>query len=103
MADPIVTALTAVTKEEIWPRQITDSFFRAIPFFSYIRDKALITFSGMTFMQYPYLFRPMIGGAYAPGSAFNIDKVDSVAALSSERSTTKSTLLSLRKRSRSVT
>lgn len=81
MADPIVTALTAVTKEEIWPRQITDSFFRAIPFFSYIRDKALITFSGMTFMQYPYLFRPMIGGAYSPGSAFNIDKVDTIAAL----------------------
>ena len=81
MADPIVTALTAVTKEEIWPRQITDSFFRAIPFFSYLRDKALETFSGMTFMQYPYLFRPMIGGSYAPGQAFNIDKVDSVAAL----------------------
>src|SRR5262245_11613103 len=81
MADPIVTALTAVTKEEIWPRQITDSFFRAIPFFSYLRDKALVTFSGMTFMQYPYLFRPLIGGPYAPGSAFNIDKVDSIAAL----------------------
>lgn len=81
MADPIVTALTAVTKEEIWPRQITDSFFRAIPFFSYLRDKALVTFSGMTYMQYPYLFRPMLGGAYAPGSAFNIDKVDSIAAL----------------------
>lgn len=81
MADPIVTALTAVTKEEIWPRQITDSFFRAIPFFSYLRDTALQTFSGMTFMQYPYLFRPMIGGSYAPGQAFNIDKVDSIAAL----------------------
>lgn len=81
MADPIVTALTAVTKEEIWPRQITDSFFRAIPFFSYLRDKALVTFSGMTYMQYPYLFRPLLGGAYSPGSAFNIDKVDSIAAL----------------------
>lgn len=81
MADPIVTSLTAVTKEEIWPRQITDSFFRAIPFFSYLRDKALSTFSGMTFMQYPYLFRPLIGGSYAPGSAFNIDKVDTIAAL----------------------
>lgn len=81
MADPIVTALTAVTKEEIWPKQITDSFFRAIPFFSYLRDKALITFSGMTFMQYPYLFQPMIGGAYAPGEAFNIDKQDNIAAL----------------------
>lgn len=81
MADPIVTALTAVTKEEIWPRQITDSFFRAIPFFSFIRDKALVTFSGMTFMQYPYLFRPLIGGSYSPGASFNIDKVDSIAAL----------------------
>lgn len=81
MADPIVTALTAVTKEEIWPRQITDSFFRAIPFFSYLRDKALVTFSGMTFMQYPFLFRPLIGGSYAMGSAFNIDKVDTIAAL----------------------
>jgi hypothetical protein len=81
MADPIVTALTAVTKEEIWPRQITDSFFRAIPFFSYLRDKALVTFSGMTFMQYPFLFRPLIGGSYAPGAAFNIDKVDTIAAL----------------------
>lgn len=81
MADPIVTALTAVTKEEIWPKQITDTFFRAIPFFSYLRDKALITFSGMTYMQYPFLFRPLIGGPYAPGQAFNIDKVDTMAAL----------------------
>jgi hypothetical protein len=76
-----VTALTAVTKEEIWPKQITDTFFRAIPFFSYLRDKALITFSGMTYMQYAFLFRPLIGGPYAPGQAFNIDKVDTMAAL----------------------
>lgn len=81
MADPIVNALTAVTKEEIWPRQITDNFFKAIPFFSYLRDKALMTFAGNTFMQYPFLFRPLIGGAYAPGGAFNIDKVDTIAAL----------------------
>lgn len=81
MADPIVTALTAITKEEIWPRQITDSFFRAIPFFSFLRDKALVTFSGMTYMQYPYLFKPMIGGAYAMGQPFNIDKQDTIAAL----------------------
>lgn len=81
MPDPIVTALTAVTKEEIWPRQITDTFFRAIPFFSFLRDKALQTFSGMTYMQYPFLFKPMIGGAYAKGQAFNIDKQDVLAAL----------------------
>lgn len=80
MPDPLVNALTAVTKEEIWPRQVTDNFFRAIPFFTYLRDKAIMQFDGGTYMQYPFLFRPLIGGAYAPGSAFNIDKVDSIAA-----------------------
>lgn len=80
MPDPLVNALTAVTKEEIWPRQITDNFFKAIPFFSYLRDKAIMQFDGGTYMQYPFLFKPMIGGAYAPGSAFNIDKIDTIAA-----------------------
>ena len=80
MADPLVNAINAVTREKIWPRQITDNFFRAIPFFTYLRDKALQTFDGGTFQQYPYLFRPLIGGSYAPGSAFNIDKVDTIAA-----------------------
>jgi hypothetical protein len=80
MADPIVSALTAITKEEIWPRQITDNFFRAIPFFTYIRDKAIMQFDGGVYMQYPYLFRPLIGGSYAPGGSFNIDRVDAIAA-----------------------
>jgi hypothetical protein len=80
MADPIVSALTAITKEEIWPRQITDNFFRAIPFFTYLRDKAIMQFDGGTFMQYPFLFRPLIGGSYAPGGSFNIDRVDTIAA-----------------------
>lgn len=80
MADPIVSALTAITKEEIWPRQITDNFFRAIPFFTYLRDKAIMQFDGGVFMQYPYLFRPLIGGSYAPGGSFNIDRVDAYAA-----------------------
>lgn len=80
MADPIVSALTAITKEEIWPRQITDNFFRAIPFFTYLRDKAIMQFDGGTYMQYPFLFRPLIGGSYAPGGSFNIDRVDAIAA-----------------------
>ena len=80
MPDPIVNAINAVTREKIWPRQITDNFFRAIPFFTYLRDKALQTFDGGVFQQYPYLFRPLIGGSYAPGGAFNTDKVDTIAA-----------------------
>jgi len=80
MADPIVSSLTAITKEEIWPRQITDNFFKAIPFFTYLRDKAIMQFDGGTYMQYPFLFKPLIGGSYAPGGSFNIDRVDTIAA-----------------------
>jgi hypothetical protein len=83
MADPlaIVNALSAVTREEIWPRQITDNFFKAIPFFSYLRDKAIMDWDGGTFMQYPFLYNALIGGAYAPGQSFNIDKVDTLSAM----------------------
>lgn len=80
MADPILDALNAVTNKVIWPRQITDNFFRAIPFFTYLRDKAIMDFDGGVLMQYPYLFNAELGGAYAPGSSFNIDKVDTIAA-----------------------
>jgi hypothetical protein len=83
MADPLalVSALTAVTREEIWPRQVTDNFFKAIPFFSYLRDKAIMDWDGGTYMQYPFLYNALMGGAYAPGSSFNIDKVDTLSAL----------------------
>lgn len=32
-------------------------------------------------MQYAFLFKPLIGGSYAPGQPFNIDKVDTTSAL----------------------
>lgn len=83
MADPVafVSAISAVTREEIWPRQITDNFFKAIPFFSYLRDKAIMDWDGGLYMQYPFLYNALIGGAYAVGSSFNIDKVDTLSAL----------------------
>lgn len=80
MADPILDAVNAVTNKVIWPRQITDNFFRAIPFFTYLRDKAIMDFDGGVLMQYPFLFNSLIGGAYAPGGSFNIDRVDTIAA-----------------------
>lgn len=80
MADPNLDAVNAVTLKVIWPRQITDNFFRAIPFFTMLRDKAIQTFDGGTLMQYPFLFNAEMAGAYQPGSTFNIDKVDTIAA-----------------------
>lgn len=80
MPDPIVNAINSITYQDIWPRQITDNFFRAIPFFTYLRDKALMDFDGGTYMQYAFMFKPSIGGAYAPGQSFNIEMVDKIAA-----------------------
>lgn len=78
--DPLVNAINAITYQEIWPRQITDNFFKAIPFFTYLRDKCLVDFSGGTYQQYAFLYQPTIGGSYAPGASFNIDMVDQLAA-----------------------
>lgn len=80
MPDPVLDMVNAVTNKVIWPQQITDQFFKAIPFFTLLRDKAIYDFDGGVAMQYPFLFRPLVGGAYAPGSSFNIDKVDTIAA-----------------------
>ncbi|MCI0529279.1 MAG: hypothetical protein L0Y56_17720, partial [Nitrospira sp.] len=80
MPDPLLDAVNSVTNKVIWPRQITDNFFRAIPFFSKVRDKALMDFDGGVLMQYPFLFNAELGGAYAPGDTFVIDKVDTIAA-----------------------
>ena len=79
--DPLVNAINSITYQEIWPNQITDNFFKAIPFFTYLRDKCIVDFSGGTYQQYAFLYQPTIGGFYAPGSSFNIDMIDTVAAL----------------------
>ena len=81
MADPLLNAINSVTNKVIWPKQITDQFFRAIPFFTFLRDKAIMDFNGGTLMQYAFMFNALLGGSYAPGTAFNIDKVDTIAAL----------------------
>lgn len=81
MADPTVDIINSITYNSIWPDQITDNFFRAIPFFTYLRDRCLMDFTGGTYQQYAFLFAPTIGGAYQPGASFNIDAIDEIAAL----------------------
>lgn len=81
MADPNVGLIPSVTIQQIWADQITDNFFKAVPFWTYLRDKALMDFDGGTYMQYAFMFKPTIGGFYAPGASFNIDMIDTIAAL----------------------
>lgn len=81
MADPNVGLIPSVTVQQIWADQITDNFFKAVPFWTYLRDKALMDFDGGTYMQYAFMFKPTIGGFYSPGQSFNIDMIDTIAAL----------------------
>lgn len=79
--DPNVAELNSVTHFEIYPRVVQDEFFLATPFLAYLRDHALVPFTGGTFMQAPIRYAPMIGGFYAPGSNFNITKRQTLTAL----------------------
>lgn len=80
-ADPNVDELNATTLYEIYPRTIEDNFFLAVPELAYFRDHCLVPFGGGSFMQAIFRYAPMIGGFYAPGSGFNIDKRQTLAAL----------------------
>lgn len=79
--DPNVAELNSVTLFEIFPRTIEDNFFLATPLLAYFRDHCMVPFTGGTFMQSPIRYAPMIGGFYAPGANFNIEKRQTITAL----------------------
>jgi hypothetical protein len=80
-ADPNVTELNATTLFEIYPRVVEDDFFLAAPFLAYMRDHAMVPFSGGAFTQAMFRYAPLIGAFYAPGADFNITKRQTIAAL----------------------
>jgi hypothetical protein len=80
-ADPTVDEINALTYYEVYPKTIEDDFFLAAPFLAYIRDHCLVPFTGGAFMQAIFRYAPLIGGFYAPGGSFNIQKRQTIAAL----------------------
>ena len=80
MPDPILDPVNVVTYKEIWDKVIEDNFFLDTPLHAYIRDHCLASFAGGAFMQNNFIYRPMIGGAYARGDNFNITKRQTLSA-----------------------
>lgn len=80
MADPILDPVNVVTLKEIWPNVIEDDFFLDTPFHAYLRDHCLASFNGGAFMQNNFIYLPMLGGAYAKGDNFNINKRQTISA-----------------------
>lgn len=74
MADPVVQELEATTKFYLWPKAVTDNFFRGSPFQARLRQKAMTVFPGGSDMRFSFVYAPMIGEAYLPGGGFNITK-----------------------------
>jgi hypothetical protein len=81
MPDPILDELNLTTLKEIYPKKVEDNFFADQPFLAYVRDHALVPFGGGAFMQSTFLYKPMIGGAYAKGDNFNLTKRQTLAGL----------------------
>src|SRR5438094_8386283 len=79
MADPILPELNLVTTEETWPRVIEDNYFLDTPFQAYLRDHCMTPFRGGAFMKSVFRYAPLIGGAYAQGDTFNIEKQRTLA------------------------
>lgn len=65
--------------KEIFPKVIEDNFFLDTPFQAYLRARSMVPFTGGAFMQNTFLYKPMIGGAYAKGGSFNIQKRQTLA------------------------
>ena len=70
---PDFDELNATTQKEIIPRKITDLVFRNSPALAYLRRDA-IPFEGGAFIQSPFLYGTMNGGAYSMGDTFNLAK-----------------------------
>jgi hypothetical protein len=77
--DPILNEINLTTLKEIYPKVVTDNFFRNTPLLAYLRAQCLVPFGGGAEMQSTFLYAPMIGGAYSPGGSFNITKRQTLA------------------------
>ena len=80
MADPILDGVNATTLKEIYPRVIADNFFLDTPFTAYLRAHSMVPFGGGAFMQNTFLYKPLIGGAYAKGANFDITKRQTIGS-----------------------
>ena len=79
MPDPILDEINLTTLSEIYPHTIEDNFFLDTPFLAYLRAHALTDFTGGANTRFTFLYAPMIGGAYARGDNFNINKRQTLA------------------------
>jgi hypothetical protein len=53
---------------------VEDNFFLDSPFMAHLRRKCMVPFTGGAFMQTVFIYAPLIGGSYARGQNFNINK-----------------------------
>jgi len=79
--DPIFDEMNVTTLREIYPVAIEDEFFLDTPLLAYVRANCMVPFPGGTEMSNGFLYAPLIGGAYAPGSNFNITKRQTLSAM----------------------
>lgn len=80
MAAPNLSELDALAVKYIMPG-IADLFFKNDPLLQYMKRNRYFVWNGGPRIQAGFLFLPMIGAAYAPGTNFNITRNQTKAAL----------------------
>lgn len=81
MADPTFDQLAATTLAELRDSILYDNFFADTPFLRKLRSMgATEEFLGGLFMQTPFMYDRVNGGAYAPGSDVQVEQKQLVAA-----------------------
>jgi hypothetical protein len=79
MPDPILDEINLTTLNEIYPHTIEDEFFLDTPFLAYLRAHCLVDFKGGALSRFTFLYAPMVGGSYARGDSFNVNKRQTLA------------------------
>ena len=81
MADPTFDQLAAITLPELRDDVVYDNFFVETAWLRKLRASgALEEFMGGLFMQTPFMYNRVNGGAYAPGSDVTVEQVQILAA-----------------------
>lgn len=73
MPEPQFNEIDTATRKEILP-SVADDFFKNGPVIRYCKEKRMRIFKGGTGIQENLLYKPMVGGAYARGSKFDITR-----------------------------
>lgn len=80
-ATTFINELNATTLKRIYPARVRDFYFRSSALLAHIRANGrVMPWNGGLYEDQPFLYRPLVGGAFTKGQPFSTVKVETTAA-----------------------